>query len=178
MTLVEVAVALTILAGLTAVGLPALRDFLSSRAVDAHAEELVKALRLGRSEAIKRGLEVTVCAGQNLESGSPSCSASTAWQVGAVTLVDYDANGALGGNDFVIRAFTGAAGVSQVTTTTKSVTLARTGILLLANGAAVADGSTISFVVKPLSGSTRQSRTICLNKQGRVSVSRGEITCA
>src|SRR5574343_201040 len=55
------------------------------------------------------------------------------------------ASGSQGGNDFLIRAFTGAAGVSQVTTTTNSVTLSRTVILLLANGAAVADGATISF---------------------------------
>lgn len=177
-TIVEMGVVVAIIGVLTALAVPGMRDFIGARATEAEAEELVYTLRQARSEAIKRGLEVSVCAGTNVDKSSVSCAGGTAWEVGGLAFVDYDRNGSLDGNDQKVRVYAGQAGVQSVTTTVKSLTMARSGILLLVNGAAVADGTSASFVIKPQSGSDRTARTVCVNKQGRVSVSKGIVTCA
>lgn len=177
-TIVEMGVVVAIIGILTALAVPALRDFIGARATEAYAEELVYTMRQARSEAIKRGLEVSVCAGSDVDKSTAACSGSNTWAAGGVGFVDYDRNGSLGGNDMKVRIYAAPAGVKSVTTTVTSLTMARTGILLLINGATVADGTSASFVIKPQSGSDRTARTVCVNKQGRVSVSKGVLTCA
>ena len=103
MTLVELAVTVAIAAILAAIAVPNMRDFLTGRAVDTQAEELVTSLRLARSEALKRGMEVSVCASANTESASPSCSGDAGWAKGWLVFYDYDVNGSMNGNDKPLR---------------------------------------------------------------------------
>ena len=158
---------------LLAVAVPSLRGFLASQAVDAHVSELATALRLARSEALKRGYEVTVCAGV-----SGTCSGLPNWGSGFIVFVDNNAgvaNGTLNTGEQVLRFQENAIGVGAVTSSAWSVTIARTGILYAVNGGAAA---TTGFAIVPSAGSSANTRTVCLNKLGRVSVLRGaSATC-
>ena len=166
-TMLELTVTLAVMGLMLAVAVPSLRSFLASQAVDAHANELASALRFARSEALKRGYEVTVCAG-----ASGTCSGSNDWDAGFVVFVDNNAgvsNGAFDPGERALRVKDGAMGVGLITSTARSVTIARTGILFAVNGSAAA---TTSIAIQPVGGSA-DSRTVCLNKQGRITILRG-----
>ena len=61
-TLVELMVTLTVLAILVGVALPSFRDMILNNRRTAIVNDLVSSLLLARSEAIKRGQPVSVCA--------------------------------------------------------------------------------------------------------------------
>ena len=175
--MVEMAVTLAIIAIIVAAGAPALADFVASQAAQAEADELASTLRQARSEAMKRGMEITVCSGKQLESGSATCLGTTDWSAGWVSFMDHDGNGTQDSGESALRVFASPTGLKSVTSSAKSVTLARTGILLFADGAAVGAGVSHRFLITPRSGSDRGVRTVCLGKQGRVTVSRGTVSC-
>jgi len=167
-TLVELAVTLSISAILAAIAVPNMQQFLTGRAVDSQAEELVTSLRMARSEALKRGAEVSVCASSNTESASPSCSGDTGWVSGWLVFYDDNVNGTLDGKDKPVRVQGVAKSVKEVASATQTLTFGRNGTLMT---------SAASFKLKPNVTNTSLWRTVCLNKQGRVSLNKGDFTC-
>src|SRR4029079_4479502 len=117
--------ALTVLAVLFAMSVPRFREFTRSNRVAAANNDLVTALTLARSEALKRATPVSVCASAD----STSCVGTTArdWAVGWIRVTD--ANGAAGevsSGDTVLQtwpaingemALTGSVGFVQYTAT-------------------------------------------------------------
>lgn len=93
-TLVELLVTLAVFAILVALAAPQLRTLLVRRTVSSQAESLSAGLRLARSEAIKRGQYVTMCASNNAESATPTCLANGAsdWSSGWIVFVASPAN--------------------------------------------------------------------------------------
>lgn len=176
-TLVELIVTVTILAVLMAFAGPAMVDFVAARAAEAQAEELVSSLRQARSEAMKRRVEVTLCAGKDLEDSKAACSGSKDWSGGWVSFVDYDADATRDDNEGLVRVVTGQSGLKSNNASAQSITMARTGILLLADAAPIADDTDQRILVQTLKGSDRAARTVCINKQGRVSVQKGDVQC-
>ncbi|MEJ2694479.1 MAG: GspH/FimT family pseudopilin, partial [Candidatus Thiodiazotropha sp.] len=86
-TLIEMMVTLAVGIILLAIGVPSFINMVSSNQAASYSNDVVGALRLARSEAVKRSSTVTICAGNNDLSG---CSAGT-WNNGWV--VFDDANG-------------------------------------------------------------------------------------
>lgn len=93
-TLVELIVTLAIMAILATLAAPPLRTLLVKRTVSNQADALGAALRLARSEAIKRGQPVTICASPAPEAAQPQCakSGATNWATGWLVFVDHDNN--------------------------------------------------------------------------------------
>lgn len=93
-TLVELLVTVAVLVVLVALGAPQLRTLLLKRTVSSQAESLSSGLRFARSEAIKRGQFVTMCASSNPEAATPTCLANNAsdWSSGWIIFVDHAAN--------------------------------------------------------------------------------------
>lgn len=170
-TLVELAVTIAIAAILAAIAVPSMQQFLAARSVDGQAQELVTALRLARSEALKRGLEVSVCAAST---ANPStCSGDAKWVNGWVVFYDYNANGSLDGDDGAIRVQSGGGkGVKDISTAANFVTFRRNGILLAGAGVPVEVQPNISTSSSSYAGAVR---TVCVNNQGRVSISKGSL---
>jgi type IV fimbrial biogenesis protein FimT len=81
-TLVEAMVVMSIIAILMAVAVPTFRDFTASRAVAAQISDFAGALRLARTEAIKRGRNVVVCRTSDPQAATPSCDAGSDWRSG------------------------------------------------------------------------------------------------
>jgi type IV fimbrial biogenesis protein FimT len=87
-TLIELMITLAIVGTLLTVGVPSLRTFLQNNQLIAATNELLSAIHIARSEAIKQNIAVTVCESSN---GS-SCSATGNWENGWIVFVDsnYD----------------------------------------------------------------------------------------
>jgi type IV fimbrial biogenesis protein FimT len=74
-TLIELVVALAVVAILAAVGLPAMQQMLNAYRLNSQAEELASTFQLARSEALRRATPVTVCG----SSDGSTCANSTNW---------------------------------------------------------------------------------------------------
>lgn len=159
--------ALAIAGILMAVAAPSLTTFMAGREVDNGSAALAASLRLARSEAIKRGMEVSVCPSTD----GKACQTSPDWTKGWLVFSDNNADGVLaaGEGDLAIQSlrsnFHGVAAVAGAPTV---VSFFRNGILQT-------DASSFEFQIK--AGSTSGAQLVCVNKQGRVSVKAGGSTC-
>ena len=81
-TLVELVIALLILAILVAVGVPTFQDATLGSRLGSTANNLVVSLYLARSEAIKRNTIVRVCPSTD----GTSCATSSSWQTGWIVM--------------------------------------------------------------------------------------------
>ncbi len=91
-TLIELMFTLAIMAILATLAAPALHTMVVKRTVSSQADALGAALRLARSEAIKRGQPVTMCASLDPEAAKPQCiqGGATNWATGWLVFVDHD----------------------------------------------------------------------------------------
>lgn len=170
--MVELAVTMAIAAILAAIAVPSMQQFLAGRAVDAQAQELSAALRLARSEALKRGMEVSICAAS--ATNASTCSGDTKWVNGWVVFYDDNANGSLDGDDAAIRVQSGGSkSLKDVVTESKFLTFRRNGILLAGAGVRIELQPNIA---SSSNGYSNAVRTACVNNQGRVSISKGSLT--
>ncbi len=89
-TLIELMIVLTMAAILTAVAIPSYQSILRSSRTAAEANALVGDLTLARSEAIKRGVRVTVCPA-SASGANYQCTGTNAWQ-GGWAVIEGDNN--------------------------------------------------------------------------------------
>lgn len=89
LTLVELMVTLAIAVILLAVAVPSFQDFILNARRTALANELVLALTYAKSEAVKRGVTVTVCSRLD----DSTCAGRTTWDGGWLIFVDLDNDG-------------------------------------------------------------------------------------
>lgn len=78
-TLIELLITLAVAAILTTVAVPNFQSFVRSNRLASQANDMIGALTLARSEAVKRGAEVTICASSN---GTSCIGAGTSWSPG------------------------------------------------------------------------------------------------
>lgn len=152
-TLVELVVTLAILGIILTIAIPNFQSMLASNRMASQANDVITAMSLARSEAVKRAAQVTVCA------SSDGATCGTNWAQGWVV---RDA----GGN--VLRVFRGlngnstlvsSAGGSVVFTATGSTTLAANATLTLCPPApAIVQGRVIQI---ERSGRPRVANAAC-----------------
>jgi type IV fimbrial biogenesis protein FimT len=87
-TLIEMLIAMAILAILLAAATPSFRDMIMDNRISAQASELLADLALARDEAVKRHLRVVVCKGT-----ASGCSAGASWGSGRIVFIDANADG-------------------------------------------------------------------------------------
>lgn len=83
-TLMELLLAIAILAIVTTAALPSLNQFILTNRLSGQANELVTALQFSRSEALKRGVEVRLC------SSSDGAACGGDWNQGFIAVADPD----------------------------------------------------------------------------------------
>jgi Tfp pilus assembly protein FimT len=83
-------ITLALSAALTAIAIPNMRYFIRNNRLSAAANDLLHSTQVARSEAIKRQLNVVVCATEDPHAAQPSCSngAFNGW----IVFVDANAN--------------------------------------------------------------------------------------
>jgi len=89
-TLVELLVTLAVAAILTAAAVPSFQSMVQNNRAVTQVNEFVTAIHLARSEAVKRGNPVTVCASNNQR----QCNAGNSWTTGWLVFEDTNASGA------------------------------------------------------------------------------------
>ena len=95
-TLIELMFTVVVLAVLLAIGVPSFRDFLRNSRMAAQANDLLSAVNLTRSEAVKRRAPVTLCV------GATDCAAGD-FEDGWLVFVDTDQDGAVDAGEDVLR---------------------------------------------------------------------------
>ncbi len=168
----ELMVTIAIAGMLLSVAIPSFTSIISSNRLTTYANELVTALNLARSEAVKRGIQVTV----------RSKGTSTHWESGWDVFVDVNGNEAFNdaspstpcaaGQDCLLRTY---AALSSGYTLTTGISTYKDYAAYLPSGLSnVAAGDTFRLC-KGTDITT--SRAITINSMGRVRVSTGTVSC-
>ena len=108
-TLIEVIITLMIASILASIAAPSFSTLIKSNRITSSVNELTAALYLSRSEAIKRGRIVRVCASSN----GASCATSGNWEQGWIIFEDENNNGVVDTGEELIRVHKAIA--NQVT---------------------------------------------------------------
>lgn len=165
-SLIELLTVLAVAGVLTALALPALRALIDVHAVDQAAAALARATRLAKTEAMKRGEVVTVCArdASQGDAGLACVPKGKDWSGGLVVYVDRGDRGTLDDEDLVLQVEQPPAYAPQVLATLRYMSFQASGISL--NAASHFDYRPAGASVD--AGEPAGSRRLCINKPGRV----------
>jgi type IV fimbrial biogenesis protein FimT len=158
-TLMEVMIVLAIVALLLAIGVPAFREFVARNRLDGAAQDLLASLQFARSEATRRGVQVTL--------RLAGTAGSRNWGSGWSMFADTDGDGVLDTGEEVIRqgmaltaplTLVGSSSFDTVIAFNRNgqLTNAGGGYLVLCEGGVLTEG-----------GQSR-SRAVLVNGAGRV----------
>jgi type IV fimbrial biogenesis protein FimT len=171
LTLIEMLITLGVIALLTVVAVPSLMDTLNRMAVTSAARTIGSALSLARSEAVKRGRNVSICP----STSGTDCAAGT-WATGWIVFVDAngDADGAAGSvdtGDTVIRVYTALADLALTTSpTTNLVTYDNKGFGKLS--------AVTTFKLCPQDGASANAKSVEVSLSGRARVISSGVSCS
>jgi type IV fimbrial biogenesis protein FimT len=152
-TLVELMIALSIVAIVVTMAVPSFKSLISMTQLRTATSHLVGVLNLARSEAIKRGWPVTVCKSADVGAQAPSCDEGAAWQDGWLVFVDYNQNGIKDADDASLRVGAPESGRIMMTADNNFSDY----LTYLPDGASVGSG-----------GSAAGTLSICLDAMQRV----------
>jgi type IV fimbrial biogenesis protein FimT len=164
-TLIELMVSVAIVALMIGLAVPSYRYSINSSRVASDSDGLLSALQLARTEAIRRGLSVTVCSSN--ATGS-ACSGSNNWKTGWLVFVDLNNNASYDAGDTLVRRQSALTSANAVIAdnNTSAVRFNREGI---ASGLAN-DPVTVSF--SPPTNSSTQKRCLAISMAGRMLIQR------
>lgn len=165
-TLIELMVALAIVAILASIATPSFVDMLTNNRISTQVNALSASINLARSEAVKLGHGVSLCA----SSSGTACSGGTDFGVGWIVFDDANANLTIDGTDTVIRSFSALS-----SGTTASFTAVNLTFLGMGRPVGAFTGS-VGTVCPPAGGA--YCRYLCVNSQGRTRVEKTAALCA
>ena len=164
--LIELLIAIAIVAILTAIALPSYQRTIQLNRVVSDTNGLISAFNLARNEAVARGRPVSVCASVN----GTSCDGTgiADWSGGYMVFTDYDPPGAVdaGSGDTVLRVFGPVATHDTLRSNgsnTGYVSFSRTGTAKFPNAAALQ----VAFTVTATPCNNDRVRTISITSLGR-----------
>jgi len=91
-TVIELMLAVVILAIIVALGAPGLMSFVTQSRMTGQINDILADVSLARNEAASRGVRVAICASNNSTTATPTCS-GTDWNAGRIVFVDVDGSG-------------------------------------------------------------------------------------
>lgn len=98
-TLIELLVTLSIAVILMAIAVPGFQDFFRRNRLDSSVSEFVASLNLARSEAIRRGVRVSLCR----SSTGTNCTADQPWQAGWIVFSNPDDDNVVDAGEEIVR---------------------------------------------------------------------------
>jgi type IV fimbrial biogenesis protein FimT len=110
-TLIELIVTIAVAAILVTAGIPSFQQFVQNNRRTAQVDELVTALQIARSEAIRQNTNVGVCASDNPQLAAPTCG--TNWNKGWIVFVDKNVNKTADSSE-VINVYSGLDGSNSL----------------------------------------------------------------
>ena len=160
-TLIELLVTMTIAAIVLTIAVPNFITFVQNNRLTSQANDVVTALNYARSEAIKRGVRVTVCS----RSTDTACAGSTTWDTGWLVFVDADGDGDVDGETPLQVRQPLESGNTMRAAQRQRVTYQNTGYSGFADTFRLCDAR-----------GTASGRPIVVNMQGRVSINPSPTT--
>jgi len=148
-TLLELMVALTVLALLLGIGVPSFRDFVRNSRMTAAANDIVTDFSIARSEAVKRRVPVTLCKSQDLATcDAAAAGAFRTWimfvdDADPAVAAGTDGNGVVNTNEVILRQRT----IADTITVTTNANARRATFLPSGYPNATAAGNVTQFVL-------------------------------
>lgn len=121
-TLLELMIAIGIVGILLGLAVPSFTDIMRRNQITAQTNSLVSSLALARSEAIKRGVSITICP----RTGS-TCTGSTNWSAGWQVIDDRNGDGDVDDEDTLLQVSPTAPQGIVVTGDASTLVFQRTG---------------------------------------------------
>ncbi len=90
-TLIELMITLLVAAVIFGVGIPNFREFIANNRMATAANDIISALHIARSEAIKRRANVSICPSGNWDAANPTCNNGGRLGDGMIVFVDCSA---------------------------------------------------------------------------------------
>lgn len=159
-TLVEVMIVIVLVAIFAALAVPSYRAIVQNNRVVALSSEFTVAFHYARSEAIKRGEGVSVCASAN--ASQTACGTAGNWTNGWIVFIDSDENGVLASANDRIQVHAVLPTGSTITTTSPRVTFDSTGF---------ATSGASSFALAAADCTGNNARQLAVTSTGNVNVS-------
>lgn len=169
--MVEMIVVMALFGIIAAIAAPSFRDFVIRRSISAQVSDLGAALRLARSEAIKRGAPVTLCPTTAPHEAAPACSGGREWANGYLVLID---NGNAPGQYLRVQQRYGNH--SRITAATAgSIVFMGNGIMRATSPAEFRFGPDL-----PGTDTTKSplNRTVCISSTGSMTAAPASGTCS
>lgn len=174
-TLVELMVTVAVASVVVALGAPSFLRALARHAIQAQAEELQDAVRIGRNEAMKRSGPVVLCRTEPARPGHCTDSGGN-WQTW-ILFADLGRSGAFTAGDPILRQHVDMSSRITVTSPAPAVRFESTGI-------AHADPGAVAFMLAPAGsasdsprGDVALQRQVCVNPRGEAAIVGGDATC-
>lgn len=162
-TLIELMIAIAVIAVLLAVGVPSFNNLVENYRVRTNISLLQTNLVYARTESSKRGRPVTMC---RSDDGAACATTGDNWEAGWLIFVDEDGDTEVdGGTDEILRAVDGLSGFT-LRNDDQALTYA-------ANGSVTAT----SFVLCPASADITYARSLVLLASGRPRVQTNVASC-
>jgi type IV fimbrial biogenesis protein FimT len=169
-TLVELVVVCTIVGILLSIGVPSYRYVTTANRVSSEINGLLGDLQFARSEAIKQGLTISVCATNN---GTTCLTTGSAWKTGWLVFTDAGTQGIFDGTDQVLRkqnSFT-SSDTLAIDNSIQYVSFNRNGFMM--NAAAG-----VTFTLKDANSNAQYTRCLSATLVGALSTQRTGQTTA
>lgn len=99
-TMTELIVTVTIVGVLAAVATPAMTNLVRNQRITSQTNELVADLNFAKSEAVKRGINIVICAAAL---GGGACAGTADYTNGRLIYVDTNSNGILNAGEQILR---------------------------------------------------------------------------
>jgi len=174
-TLIELMVTLAVAIILLAAGVPMFSGMAASNRATTQTNTFIAGFKLARSEAVKRGSEVSVCSVADPAVDPPVCGSNTNWRNGLIVFSDNGTVGTIDGGDTRIKVFTNAIAGSVVTTTGAFVRFESQGDVgttgMTANPACAGSGTCLQL--SETEASSGYTRCVHVMQSGQVRLERG-----
>ena len=131
-TLIELIITVSIAAILLALGTPAMKSIIQNGRITQINNELVSAIHVSRSEAVRRGSSACLCASADVTAATPTCSGNPEWETGWIAFLDNNADCVFnaGNADNLLKVWDGTDYQSQVTVRVDDLTISGSNTIL------------------------------------------------
>jgi type IV fimbrial biogenesis protein FimT len=165
-TLVELLITIVVVSILLAAGAPAVKDFIKNNRVTGQVNGHISIIQQARSEALKRGTNMVICASDD----QASCTGKDTWTDGWILFSDLNLNDApdvgtgkcLDTEDCIVATRTRLPSGSILTSDVDFVRFLPTGL----SGA----GAAVDFTLKAKNCEKDQARKVTITPQGHTLV--------